>query len=254
MHPFLSRYLPAVTLNELNKLNMARQVGTTTPAPRPAGEALNQLGEAMDRRIAKVAPDAPRYYDEGTLQLEQNTPTHITDVFKDGLAYGGNYRGRNAEGDIAGYKIRINPLADRSFLAHELGHTVTDSTNIGRTIRTLREKTDPSTLLGKALGVSSLAVPFGIAAAIPGDEDVGAVTALAAATAAPTLIDEVLASKNALAIMKGADMSATLGQRGRLAGAFATYLGTASIPGLVGGLTGNIFDKDLTTPGELSPQ
>jgi hypothetical protein len=254
VHPFLSRYLPAAVLDTANKLNMARQIGTTRPAPRPAGEALEQLAQAMDERIAQVAPDAPRYFDENRLILEQNTPTKPEDVFKDGLAYGGNYRATMKDGNKPGYLVRINPLADRSFFAHELGHTVTDSTKVGRAVRDAREfmmRNKPAAIASSAF---ALGAPLAVAAAVPGDEDVAGVTALGALAAAPTLVDEALASKNALAIMQKANMPATIGQRGRLAGAFATYGSTALMPGLTGGLLGNIFDKDLTTPGELNPQ
>ena len=78
-----------------------------------------------------------------------------------------------------------------------------------------------------AASAASLGVPLAVAAAVPGDEDVASVTALGALAAAPTLVDEALASKNALAIMKEAGMPATIGQRGRLAGAYGTYLGSA---------------------------
>lgn len=254
MHPFLSRYLPAAVLDTANKLNTARQIGTTRPAPRPAGEALEQLGEAMDKRLSQVAPDAPQYYAENRISLEQNTPQTTADYFKDSLAYGGNYRATMKDGDKPGYLVRINPLADRSFLAHELGHTVTDSTAIGNKIRSLREFMVRNKPAAIAANAAALGVPLAVAAAVPGDEDLAGVSALGALAAAPALVDEALASKNALAIMKEANMPATMGQRGRLAGAYGSYLTTALMPGLTAGLIGNIFDKDVSTPGELPPQ
>ena len=65
----------------------------------------------------------------------------------------------------------------------------------------------------------------GLAAALQeGDDDLLGSIALAAGLASPTLIDEALATKNALAIMDTAGMRATLGQRGRLAAGYMTYL------------------------------
>ena len=66
--------------------------------------------------------------------------------------------------------------------------------------------------------------------------------ALAAALASPSLVDEALASKNALAIMNDAGMRATAGQRGRLAGAYMSYLAPVLLAGGVGTAVGNLAD------------
>ena len=66
--------------------------------------------------------------------------------------------------------------------------------------------------------------------------------AIAAAAASPTLIDEALASKNALAIMNDAGLRANIGQRGRLAGGFLSYLAPVLISGSLGNALGNVSD------------
>ena len=83
----------------------------------------------------------------------------------------------------------------------------------------------------------------GVAAAIEeGDNDLDTSVALAAATQLPTLIDEGLATKNGLAIMDLAGSRASLGQRGKLAGGFASYLMPALIAGSAGNFIGNQLD------------
>ena len=55
-----------------------------------------------------------------------------------------------------------------------------------------------------------------VAAALQeGDDDLAGSMALAAAIASPRLVDEALATKNALSIMDSAGMRASLGQRGK---------------------------------------
>ena len=56
------------------------------------------------------------------------------------------------------------------------------------------------------------------------------------------LIDEALASKNALAILEGAGMKATPGQRARLAGGLLSYMAPALMVGTAAPLVGNQFD------------
>ena len=57
------------------------------------------------------------------------------------------------------------------------------------------------------------------------------------------LIDEALASKNALAIMNDAGLRANMAQRGRLAGAYMSYLA----PVLIAGSVGNALQVILLT-------
>ena len=88
----------------------------------------------------------------------------------------------------------------------------------------------------------------GVAAALEaGDNDMDTSMAVAALSAAPTLIDEGLATKHGLAIMNKAGVRANLGQRGKLAGGLLSYLAPAVIAGAAGNTVGNLLDQDLPT-------
>ena len=248
MHPILSQYLPVTLLDAVNDLNNARLL--TEKSKRPSMASADALGEALDKRVAQIAPDAPRPYADNRIVVEQTVPEGMKDVFTQGAsALAGNQRLAHPDTGVSlGHKIYINPEADRAYFAHELGHTATDSTKIGNMVRGLRNNPKLAISLAMASGL----VPGTVAALTPGDEDVAGATALAIATAAPTLVDEALSTKNALAIMDTADMRATLGQRGKLAGGFLSYLAKPLTVGLGASLTGNIFDAEPSV-GELAP-
>ena len=96
--------------------------------------------------------------------------------------------------------------------------------------------------LSKALAGAVIGLPFLQSALQEGDDDAASGVALAAALSAPTLIDEALATKNGLAIMKDAGMKATAGQRARLAGAYLSYAAAPLVAGLGGNVVGNVVD------------
>ena len=87
-------------------------------------------------------------------------------------------------------KLKQNPSLD-IFMKDQLGN-MPDS--VARSLQPLL--TSP-----KILAAGRLALPAAIAAAIPGDDDATAAVAASLALASPTLIDEAIASKNALLVM-----------------------------------------------------
>ena len=93
-----------------------------------------------------------------------------------------------------------------------------------------------------ALGAGVFGLPFLQSALQEGDDDIASGISIAALMASPTLVDEALATKNAFAIMKDAGMPATMGQKGRLAGAYLGYAAGPIISGLAGGGLGNFAD------------
>ena len=95
-------------------------------------------------------------------------------------------------------------------------------------------------MLAVAAAVAAIAV-VAIVAVVSAKMLIG-VAAIAAAAASPTLVDEALASKNALAIMNDAGLRANLGQRGRLAGGYLSYLAPVLLAGSVGNAVGNYAD------------
>ena len=83
----------------------------------------------------------------------------------------------------------------------------------------------------------------GFAAAVEdGNDDLDSSIALGALAAAPTLIDEGLATKHGLAIMDKAGVRASLGQRGKLAGGLLSYLAAPVIAATAGNAVGNMLD------------
>jgi hypothetical protein len=154
-------------------------------------------------------------------------------------AFGSNHV---PEGHPNATKIRINPNADEAFLAHELGHIASKQAGLGKLVRNLRD--NPA--LTKALGQASLGAPLALAALIPGDDDLAPALAASYLAASPELLDEAFATQNALAMMNRAGSRATLGQRGKLAGAYLSYLGAPLAAGLGGQIAGNFADDEVT--------
>ncbi len=136
--------------------------------------------------------------------------------------------------------VMYNPNADASFLAHELGHGVSAKSKVGKHIRNMRS--NPKLAIAGQL--AGMIAPLGVAAAIPGDEDVGISMATAYGAMAPTLIDEALATKNGLAIMKGAGMPASPKQKARMAAAYLSYATAPLFGGLMLNKMGNIVDSN----------
>lgn len=227
----------------LNAYNNS-QVARTTPAAYPAGEALEQLGDAFDQRVDQIKP-GQRVKE---LVLEQNTPTKHplrTLLDRDTSKYSAS--SRTTEPGV--YKVNINPNADRSYLAHELGHIASDQTDVGRMVRSARS--NPA--LARSLGAAALLGAGGSAALTEGDDDLATSVALAYAGNIPAIADEILATKNGLAIMDTAGMRASLGQRGRLAAGLTSYLAAPLLMGATANFVGNQFDEDLKSPGEIQP-
>ncbi len=215
---------------------LARDLARTTPDKMPSSAAYEALGQAAVDRIDQLSPGR-----KVQLKLNETIPTSFRDALDNPDKYSGN--SRNALGGN-GYQVSINPNADRSYFAHELGHIASDQTDIGHLVRSARG--NPK--MTKALLGSLLLLPGATAALTPGDDDFATSTALALAASSPVLVDEILASKNGLAIMKDAGMRATMGQRGRLAGGLMTYLGPALLAGAAGNTVGNLLDEDPIAP------
>ena len=213
---------------------LARDLARTTPDKMPSNAAYEALGQSAVNRIDQLSPGRKVQMD-----LREAVPTSFRDALDNPDQYAGGTRREDG-----GYRVKINPNADRSYFAHELGHITSDQTDIGRLVRSARS--NPK--MTKALLGSLLLLPGATAALTPGDDDYATSTALALAASSPVLVDEILASKNGLAIMKDAGMKATMGQRGRLAGGLMTYLGPALLAGAAGNTVGNLLDEDIIAP------
>lgn len=212
-----------------SQAKLANDLAVTQLDKMSAKPAYKALVDAADARIDQLVPGR-----SVQMQINEAVPTSFRDALDNTPNFSGNSRNRTP----GQYVIDINPNANRAYFAHELGHIVSDQTDIGRLVRSARS--NPATK--RALMGALLLAPGTAAALNPGDDDFASSTALALAANSPVLIDELLATKNGLAIMKDAGMKATAGQRGRLAGALMTYLGPALLAGAAGNTVGNLLD------------
>lgn len=219
------------------------QIARTTPAAMPAGEAIPELVDAFDKRADQLQPGSkPNIY------LSQNTPTKSPmRSFLDRDT--GPYSSSSRTDTPNLYNVKINPNADRAYLAHELGHIASDQTDVGRMVRSARN--NPK--LSKALFAAGILGAGSSAALTEGDNDLATSVAMTYAAAAPEIVDEFLATKNGLAIMDTAGMRASMGQRGRLAAGMLSYLGAPLLVGATANFAGNLVDDDQQTSGTLDP-
>lgn len=220
----------------LNNFN-TRAVGMTSPDMYPAKSSMEELASAAIARAANIAPNSSPL----NIINKEYIPVEGEPVDLNKAASVGKILSKDGTKEAS--VININPNIDRSYYAHELGHAVAQKTKIGNFINKAKKSIRDNPKLSRA-------AMFGIMGAVPavaaglqeGDDDVAGSIALAAAIASPTLVDEALASKNALAIMNDAGMRATAGQRGRLAGAYMSYLAPVLLAGGLGTTAGNLAD------------
>lgn len=217
----------------LNAYNQ-HESNVTEVGPNSAINHAEALTNAAKTRAAKIAPNAQPL----TVNVVPTSPG--PNVNPSMLA--GHSRKTTKDGKDVSF-ININPAIDSSIYAHELGHGVSQKTKIGRLVNDARHMLRKNPKLGNALAMALPGATAITGAALQeGDDDLAASLAIAAAAASPTLIDEALASKNALAIMNDAGLRANLGQRGRLAGGYLSYLAPVLLAGSVGNALGNVAD------------
>jgi hypothetical protein len=186
-----------------------------------------------------------------------------------------NYPGamaRNSKVDPETFTIKHNYGVDRVVFAHELGHILGQNTPVARQINDLRkvlhhnpsltsaidkglnmvpgisEETASKLAKNKALSAAGLfkgsryLAPALAAGLTDGDEDLATSVAISLAMTSPALLDEGIASANALRIMNKAGDPASGLQKRRLAAAWGDYLAPALIAGLSGNIVGNLVD------------
>jgi hypothetical protein len=220
----LAATLPLVGFN-------LRETGRTRPVMRNAKRAANRLDQAAERVTDQVSPGRQFAADIAWNVPEPGLKGQL-EVLRNNVQYAGSSSPQQKPA------ISMNPNIDRSYLAHEMGHLVSQKTDVGHLAASLRA--NPK--LKKALLGALVTVP-GVAAAMQsGNDDLDDSIALAALTQVPTITDEALATKQGLAIMDNAGMRASLGQRGRLAGGLLSYLAAPVIIGTAGNAVGNMLD------------
>ena len=210
-----------------------RELGRVNPIPRSTKYAERKLDKAFDKHLDDIKPGATLDYG-----VFSNVPKGKTDA--EGFQEARKNSSQFAASTLAGQEpgININPMADRVYYAHELGHLAAQQTDVGRFVNEMRQ--NPK--LAQAAGIALMTIP-GVAAAIEeGDNDLDTSIALAALTSAPVLADETLATINAQQIMNKAGLRTSLGQRGKLAGGLLSYLAAPVIAGAAGNVVGNMLD------------
>ena len=141
-----------------------------------------------------------------------------------------------------GSKIFTNPNLDEAYLAHELGHSASAQSKVGDKVRRIRDAMAANPKLAKSLAIAGGLTPIAAAAMTPGDDDLDEAILGSLALSSPVLIDEALASKNGLAIMKEAGRPATTAQKARLAGGYLSYLAAPITTAVVANTLGNQLD------------
>lgn len=220
-----------------NPFLIAPTLDTARSRPRLTSTVrhIDKLDDAFDTRLEKIKPGAKAEYDV-SYQVPQGET--VLERVKQVLDKPGKYAGSTAPGKSPG--ININPNSDRAAYAHELGHILSQQTDIGNFVATLRANPHLKNALLTSMLVGSGA---GLASAIEeGNEDLDTSLAVAALASAPTMIDEGLATKNALAIMDTAGMRASLGQRGKLASGLLSYMAAPVLAATAGNVVGNLLD------------
>lgn len=199
---------------------------------------MDKLIDAAEGRIKSVANDNQP---TGANFLPKTPKGSVGQRLDQALFNAAEYAGNARTIEPGGYNIHFNPNADKAIFAHELGHVVSDRTKVGNMVRSARSNPALASLLGKAAYLA----PGAVAAINPGDDDMAASIALAYAASAPKIVDEILATKNGLAIMDTAGMRASLGQRGKLAAGLMTYLGAPVLTAAAANTVGNLMDDEL---------
>ena len=233
---------------QAHMLPTAYDLATTVPhsnstqALLDSPEGIDALNRAMNEQVrrntlgAKQGPvkytplEAPRL----------NTPESRISGMREQLAGSPKYasNGLNATGNNV---IQINPNVDNAYFMHELGHTTSREGKFGGLVRSARD----NPMLTKALGSARYLAPLGISAFTEGDDDMAESIVASYLSAAPSIFDEGLATKNALSMMKTMGNTASMGQRARLAGSFLSYLGAPLMAGVASNYAGNLMDNEI---------
>ena len=208
--------------------------------------ALPKLDRGYEQRIDQIAPGRSKDYGIAFHEppLTKGPIERFNQIRQNTSQYSSSTAPHRPEPGV-----NINPHADRVYLAHEMGHLASQQTDLGHLTASLRANPKLKTALLGAM----VTLP-GVAAALEsGEDDLDSSLALAMVANAPTLVDEVLASKNGLAIMDNAGLRASLGQRGKLAGGLLSYMAVPLVAGVAGNMVGNQFDTDpAQTAGTLN--
>ena len=138
--------------------------------------------------------------------------------------------------------ISVNPYYDAAALAHELGHTATRNTKVGKVAHKLRHAANRTDRIKNVMLGLSIAAPAAAAALNSQSNDLATGLGISYGLSAPILYDELMATNEGLNIMKRAGTPASIDQKRRLAGSYLSYLMMPTVSAVAGNIIGNQFD------------
>ena len=138
--------------------------------------------------------------------------------------------------------ISVNPYHDSAALAHELGHTATRKTKVGKVAHKLRHASNRTDRMKNIMLGLSIGAPAAAAALNSESNDLAAGLGISYGLSAPILYDELMATNEGLNIMKRAGKPASIDQKRRLAGSYLSYLMMPTVSAVAGNIIGNQFD------------
>jgi len=231
----------------VGKVLLSLDLSRTKPAKNPVSRDMEKLGGAYDQFVQKHGSGRAT----PSIDPRLNVPKEGLAGYSDAMFNSNEYASNVPLAD-GSYRVKINPNADSSFLAHELGHVAAQQTDVGKFISDMRHNPRLNNALVKG---AALTIPAGAFAALnDGDDDISESVLLSLAASAPTMLDEMNASVKGLQMMDSAGMRSRLpGAAARMAGGLMTYAATPILVAGAANLAGNQFDDPAQTDGTLMP-
>jgi hypothetical protein len=242
MNPALLTALAGFGVGQAGQGFVSREAIRTKPATTSAGDNLEKIYGGFQEHLKASNADEP------TVELATRVPD---DNFKSKKMAWQNpdHFISSSLLDNGDYRVTMNPNADVSMLAHEMGHVAAQQTPVGEFISKTRHTPALRNAISKA---ALLTIPAGaLATLVPGDNDIDEAVALSALVSVPAIADEFNATLRGLDIMKRADLQATAPQRAKLAGGLVSYLAAPVMMGATAALVGNQMDRPAGEQGEL---
>lgn len=237
----LATALAALTANQAGQAFVGREAMRTKPAPKPVAgnEAAIYKGFQEHLKASDASEPSRVIMDASTMPTPGDNFKSKYDAFTNPGQY---IRSTTVEG--GGNRIYMNPNADVSMLAHEMGHVAAQQTPVGKFIHNTRHSPALRNSIAKA---ALLTVPAGaLATLVPGDDDIDEAIALSALVSVPAIADEFNATTRGLDIMDRAGLKATAPQRAKLAGGLVSYLAYPVMAGAIAAGAGNMLDTDAS--------
>ena len=238
----LATALAALGVQQAGSGFVGREAMRTQPAPTPVtGNEAAIYGGFQEHLKASNAKEPVVIMDSSTMSAPDDNIRSKYEAFTNPGKYISS-----TNTDSGKHRIYMNPNADVSMLAHEMGHVAAQQTPMGQFIHKTRHTPALRNAISKA---ALLTIPAGaLATLVPGDDDIDEAIALSALVSVPAIADEFNATTRGLDIMNRAGLQATAPQRAKLAGGLVSYLAYPVMAGAVAAGAGNLFDAN---PSEL---